>query len=421
MGAKRMVSSFIGSNKGTVADCRAQLVGKSKKVPVSFSNYNKGSINRSYNSTESGKANIENYTLPVSDEKEVPTFIEIENKEQFLDFVKAVNEGLDNYENKNFRLVTNIDLNHQKISSVGATDVHAFKGIFDGNGYTIQNFRIAGQKTSEYTAFFSHLKGATIINLAIQGKVSGGKQIAGFVGKNEGGLIHSCSSDIILSGKGDQAGFACENNGVIENCFANTKLKNRKIIMPIVVSSAITAAASVAVVAMLLQTPKKVENEYFPPIPVDEQAVRYDYEEPVKGKNSIDCFFSTKVKAHKKSGKVDMNFKNPGRSNQHMVMQLQITDQELIDTMGSSGRTKEEQKELKKNHYDPKNSRIVVGESGTIPPGYKLDKIDLHKLPNGKKLKKGNYNAIVVLSFYDIETNQKAMVNTQTPVKLVVV
>lgn len=418
MGAKSIVSSFIGSNKGTVTDCRAQLVCKSK-TPVSFSRYNKGNINRSYDTTESGKANLESYTLPVSNKKEAPTFIEIENKDQFLDFVKKVNEGLDNYENKNFKLVTNIDLNHEKISSIGSTDAHAFKGIFDGNGFMIQNFKIAGQKTSEYTAFFSYLKGATIMNLAIQGEVSGGKQRAGLVGENNSGLIHSCSSDMILSGKGEQAGFACENTGAIENCFAKTKLKNRKIIP--ITSGAITVAASVAVVTMMLLTPKNAANEYFPPIPVDEEAVRYDNEEPVKGTNSIDCFFSTKIKVHKKSGKVDMNFKNPGKSNQHMVMQLQITDQELIDTMGSNGRTEEEQKELKKNHYDPKNSRVVVGESGTVPPGYKLDKIDLNKLPNGKTLKKGNYNAIVVLSFYDIETNQKAMVNTQTPVKLVVI
>lgn len=202
----------------------------------------------------------------------------------------------------------------------------------------------------------------------------------------------------------------------VTGCQAQKAGKKTKVMLVVTASSIV--AACVAVVVFMLFSKKKEEGESFPPIPIDAEATVYDHDKPATGKHRIDCEFVTKVEANQKSGKVKLHFKNPGKSNQYMVVQLQITDEEMEKVMGENGRTREEQTKLDKKGYDPKRERINLGESGTIPPGYKLDEMKLETLPNGKKLKKGDYNAIVALSFYDIETNAKSMIHTQTPVQL---
>jgi hypothetical protein len=63
---------------------------------------------------------------------------------------------------------------------------------------------------------------------------------------------------------------------------------------------------------------------------------------------------------------------------------------------------------------------MVLAESGAIPPGYSLENLILVEQPDGSTLTPGRYPAIVFLIFYDIRTHDRAMVETQLPVVIVV-
>ena len=129
----------------------------------------------------------------------------------------------------------------------------------------------------------------------------------------------------------------------------------------------------------------------------------------------------TKLICKKGEDTVNVAFKNPGKSNHDIVVSLQITDEELLKTIGTTGRSKEEQEALEQDEtYDEKTNRVTIAESGSVPPGYEMGTLKLNTLEDGSSLPKGTYNAIVYLSLYDIKTNAKAMVNSQTPVKLIV-
>lgn len=406
------VSSFVTENAGTVALCNANLTCK-KKIRKSFCGLNKGRIDKSFDTIE-GKRKEEYY--PLSEKIE---YMEIATKEQYCDILQKVNAQEKEYIYQNYELKNDIDMNGMVIQPFGKQENSAFQGIFNGNGYKIYNF-IIEDKEAEYIGFFGYLKNAKVINLSIDGFVKGKKNVGGFAGLIQESFIHSCNVKVTLQGKAAIAGFAVKNTGEVANCYASGSIKSTSMVPLVCGGTAVVISA--CVLAAVLFHKEDPGNKYFPPVPIDTGAVLYDDTEHAAGNHKIDCGFTSLIKANTEDGVAKLNFKNPGESNQHMVIQIQITDEELIKASGENGRTKEQQQALEAdNNYNPKTMRVIVGESGTIPPGYKLDQVQLKELPNGKKLKAGEYNAIVYLTFYDIYTNQKAMINTQTPVKLIVV
>ena len=121
------------------------------------------------------------------------------------------------------------------------------------------------------------------------------------------------------------------------------------------------------------------------------------------------------------TGLCNFQFKNPGNSNHNIVVQLQFTDAQAVRVMGSTGRTEAQQLELEANAaYDPETYRCILAESGAIRPGYELSDLRLVKQPNGAVIPPGSYNAVVYLVFYDIATNNRAMLESQLPVVITV-
>lgn len=413
MGKKTIISSFAGNNSGTIMECCAKIVNKKKGFRSVFCSLNRGRIDQSYDTEEPFERKGKQYVLT-----EEPKYITIERKEQVIDLARKINSGDREIQNSNFKLMNDIDLAGEKIEPIGNSIEHAFTGSWNGNGFKIHNFQIVN-KTAEFTGFFGYLKNAKVFDFTIEGTVRGGKNVGAFAGKSENSEIRNCTANTKLSGKESIAGFVAENQGTIENCYASSSIKQTPIVP--IVSGTVALAACGGVLAFMLLRGNSDTPDYYPPIPVDAEAVFYDRTEPEEGNNKIDCHFSSTVTAGSGGKEAKLNFRNPGKSNQHMLVQLQITDAELKKVNGSTGRTKEEMKKLKESkNYNPDAMRVVVGESGTVPPGYKLEHIKLNKLPDGTSLKKGTYNAIIFLSFYDIKTNSKAMINTQTPVKFVV-
>ena len=106
---------------------------------------------------------------------------------------------------------------------------------------------------------------------------------------------------------------------------------------------------------------------------------------------------------------------------QTMVISVQITDQELNEKIGRTGRTSDEQQLLfSSNEYDPTNSRVTVSQCGGIPPGHKLQMFHLSGLPDGTKLPEGKYKGILKCDFYSISNGDKSLIDTQFPVLVVV-
>ena len=124
----------------------------------------------------------------------------IENADHFDNISKADNNG-NYFLNKYYQLLNDIDFGGATISSSGT-----LAGGFDGNGYTLYNFRIEGKEASLFDRIEN---GAYVKNLTI------GKE-----GK-------FASVRITANGKSDikAAALACVNKGTVKNCTViNTRI-----------------------------------------------------------------------------------------------------------------------------------------------------------------------------------------------------
>ena len=109
-----------------------------------------------------------------------------------------------------------------------------------------------------------------------------------------------------------------------------------------------------------------------------------------------------------------MDYINPHRSTQDVVIRLCVTDAELTklgyDLIACKVRTQEE---MNAEGYDPTKSYTELYCSGRLQIGYKLSVCKLSELPNGENLKVGDYDMIMLIDAYDPETNEKSIVNAQ--------
>lgn len=96
-------------------------------------------------------------TITVYASWKIANLIQISNKEEFK------NIELD----KNYELVANIDFQGEEITPIG-NEKNPFRGIFNGNGYTISNFKI---KNDSNYALFSYITGE-INNLTIDAQLT---------------------------------------------------------------------------------------------------------------------------------------------------------------------------------------------------------------------------------------------------------
>ena len=93
----------------------------------------------------------------------------------------------------------------------------------------------------------------------------------------------------------------------------------------------------------------------------------------------------------------------------------------MLNTIGTTGRSAQQQQALEVGgDYSAETQRTLVAESGSIPPGYELDVLRLKPLADGTNLTAGTYSAVAQLVFYDINTNECAMVNSELPISLII-
>lgn len=122
---------------------------------------------------------------------------EISNAAGMFYFAKQVNEEGKNFKGETVKLVDDIDLNNEAWTPIGQTGATEFKGVFDGDGYTISNLNVdSSTQTGEH--YSSGLFGwaeayVTIQNVKVDGAtVKGNHNVAVIVGYTYSAKITNC-------------------------------------------------------------------------------------------------------------------------------------------------------------------------------------------------------------------------------------
>ena len=125
-------------------------------------------------------------------------------------------------------LTKDIDLGDEPWTPIGQYARNAYKGVFDGQGYTIKRLKITGSTSNHYGLFGVLGAGGTIRNLTVSGRVeitgSGSNScgIGGIVGQLGGaGTIENCTNKAAVSGNYNTAGIVGRvgsSGGTIRAC-----------------------------------------------------------------------------------------------------------------------------------------------------------------------------------------------------------
>ena len=104
-------------------------------------------------------------------------------------------------------LTKNIDLGDEEWTPIGQYARNAYKGTFDGQGYTIKDLKITGS-ASNNCGLFGYVDSGTVENVTLQGTItltgngSSSYGAGGIVGQLSGqtGAIRNCRSDVTVQG-----------------------------------------------------------------------------------------------------------------------------------------------------------------------------------------------------------------------------
>ncbi|MCK5000717.1 MAG: PASTA domain-containing protein, partial [Anaerohalosphaera sp.] len=167
--------------------------------------------------------------------------------------MQAIGIHIDDWD-KHFVLTADIDLSEYvgSLFNIIGNETTPFTGVFDGNGYIIQNLTIDLQIWKDFVGLFGKISGnnaqvkdlglenvsvynysefhgglagfngGTIINCYVTGRIQGTMSVGGLVGYNHGSII-DCYASCRVKGNWFRAGGLVGSNsgGTISNCYAN--------------------------------------------------------------------------------------------------------------------------------------------------------------------------------------------------------
>ena len=155
----------------------------------------------------------------------------------------------------------------------------------------------------------------------------------------------------------------------------------------------------VAVIVLLLlrscqkqpEGPNKVLEPDYNTISKDENADKIPDDNSTKadvsqGGGSVTISFTDDVKYSLSSGEVSLYYQNPTASTHHVVVQVIIINGE---------------------------DEYLLAQSGILEPGYQVTTLTAAK--DAPQLSEGGYNGKLKLLFYDPETGERAIVDTDIP------
>jgi hypothetical protein len=352
--------------------------------------------------------------------------VEISTAEELAEIIEAINSGDPEAANGSYRLTSNINMKGKTIERIGIDESVPFTGKFDGDGNTIKNFRISA-KGKQYAGFFGYVKDAEVANLEIDCIVAGkgGNIVGGMVGVNEGGSFTNCQVKASLTIAACTGGFAGKNAGSIVNCCIVGAMTTPFPILPVAIASAV-AILLIAIIALLLALSRMNKPVYTPSEKIDVNQIPADdgivVDPPPPGSNRISFNVLREISISYETKVGRMDYINPKRATQDVVISLTITDAELtakgIDLVAAGVRSIEEQNA---EGYDPAKAYTVLYHSDRLQIGYKLEACKISALPGGEHLPVGDYEMVIIIDAYDPETFEKAAVNAQAPVTVHIV
>lgn len=168
--------------------------------------------------------------------------------------------------------------------------------------------------------------------------------------------------------------------------------KDRKWLLLLLLLLILTIALVVAGWALFFRTPPVLTPDYAP-----RQQETYAEDigdsddtklDQAQGGGAVSITYTTQVAISLSQSQARLSFANPTKSNQDMVLQLVVQD-------------------------------VVIAQSGTISPGKRVEKLDL--LPDAaQRLSPGGYEGKFLVLFYQPDTHEKTIVNTEIPVQITV-
>ena len=351
----------------------------------------------------------------------------IRTAQDLLAVIQAVNAGDRGAANAHYVLVNSINMRGAKLAPIGVSDDHPFTGIFDGNGKTVSNFTI-DCRGAVFGGFFGCTKNARVSDLTLDFilKGRGGGTVGGMAGLISGGSFTNCRVVLAMSPGMCSGGFCGKNSGLIRNCSVGGKIAP-----PVAVQAWLIPCATVVLAALTVGTVMLIQKinsdvKYNPEIidpnqvPVPKPSEKED--PPPAGTNRISLELNHEVYISAATMVGQMDYINPWRSTQDVVIRLCISDAELTkagyDLIACKVRT---ESELNDPNYDPAKSYTVLYRSQRLQIGHKLSYCKLTELPNGEKLKLGDYEMVMMIDAYDPNTNEKSIVNAQATTTIHVV
>lgn len=423
--------AFASRNPGFISDSVSICLNRDKDHLPAFTDQMEHTMNCSVLPGTHNKSEGKTIDPPADIVPTSNVDILISSMEDLMEMASKVNTGDQIAATANYVLTCDINLKGRAWSPIGLSALIPFQGSFDGNGYSIHNFIVKSHKF-EYTGLFGYVHNGTIENLHVDGIISSGTYAGTMAGSLENGIIKNCVANGQVYGAKYIGGFVARNNGLIEKCMFQGLLENSSF-LPILYTTTLVASLFFLLSSLPVSHPQTTPTmsyrqtpelaKYYPPIQFDEDSsqIKDDTSEPITEGNSVSFSFASTLYAANGTAKATLSFANPGESNHNIIIELQITDAEMLRTTNSTGRDQAQQKQLEASpDYSTETSRIILARSGAIAPGYHLESIPLQALPDGTYLKAGEYHAIIYLSFYDMITNEMSMVHSQTPVTLVI-
>lgn len=363
----------------------------------------------------------DNYVEYAADEQR--DVIEISDAQTLLDIIRDINDGDESAAKSHYVLTANINLGGKVIHPIGASEYNAFRGIFDGRGKCISNFRIKA-KGLQCAGFFGFVKDAKVLNLKIDCIVDGtdGGTVGAMVGVNSNGHFVNCAVFTNMKPGICSGQFVGKNGGVIINCYVCGKIGFPILLWPFVL------AAILLLLLLLIPLGIRIfkdDGGYVPEV-IDPNQVpiieKDNIGKPAEGTSRISFEVNHEVYIGASTGVGQMGYRNPARATQDVVVHIVISDSELVkagyDLTAIGVRTAEE---MAAAEYNASTAYTELYRSGLVQIGYAIDNCKLSALPNGEMLNIGSYEMLLLIDGYDPETHERAIINTNVPITIHVV
>ena len=183
-----------------------------------------------------------------------------------------------------------------------------------------------------------------------------------------------------------------QNNGGIDLKRKDNSSSKKGYKIAIVILLVILIVLTVVMISVILRKKPNTLAPDYAPQEVEQNAQQMSEEDNEKldqqdGGGAVSLSYSKDVSIKLDKSIASLYFANPNKSNQDMILQIFIQDS-------------------------------LAAQSGLMPPGYEINEMDLSK---DISLSEGLYEGKFIVSYYQRDSGEKAMINTEIPLTIEVV